>query len=140
MAILINGLALQEAVGQDGLPRVAHGDDGSMHVLYLPTGARIAQSMEASDWLVQRGPLPADPTHAEIAAALAARAAAEQQAATEAAALRQQIIALAQSAVGVRVDQLTAGQVRALFATVLWKTGALNADLTVRPLTQWVDG
>lgn len=52
--------------------------------------------------------------------------------------LREQIKTVAQSAVGVAYDQLTAAQVRALVAILLWKQGALNNDGTVKPLGQWV--
>ncbi len=51
--------------------------------------------------------------------------------------VRQAVLTLAQSAVGVRFDQLTAAQVRVLFAIVLRQAGALNADGTVRPLAGW---
>lgn len=49
----------------------------------------------------------------------------------------QQLINLAQSAVGVKVDELTAAQVRALLAIVLRKVGAVGPDLTVQPLPSW---
>ncbi|MGN6812191.1 MAG: hypothetical protein ACTHMP_15085 [Thermomicrobiales bacterium] len=51
---------------------------------------------------------------------------------------RSLVVQTAQTAVGVRYDQLTAAQVRALFAIVLWQAGGLNADGTVRPLAAWV--
>ena len=43
-----------------------------------------------------------------------------------------------QSAVGKAYDALTAEQVRALFAKMLWEAGALNNDGTVKPLGEWV--
>ena len=52
--------------------------------------------------------------------------------------LKNQIISTAQTAVGVRVDQLTAAQVRSLFAIVLFKEGAIDSALRVKPLLQWV--
>lgn len=77
------------------------------------------------------------PTPAQITAAIVAYDLAEQQRQQEAAQLRQQVITLAQSAVGVRIDALTAAQVRALVAILLHKAGALNPDGTVRALGQW---
>lgn len=53
-------------------------------------------------------------------------------------ALRAQVVSVAGSAVGVRIDQLTAAQVRGLVALLLFESGALNSDGTVRPLAQWV--
>lgn len=82
-------------------------------------------------------PLP-QPSEAQIIAAAAASEAAEAQRQTEATTLRQHVLTLAQSAVGIRIDQLTAAQVRALFAILLRKEGALKADGTVRPLAEWV--
>lgn len=86
--------------------------------------------------------VPDGTDEAAVAAVVAAhdRAALEAalvQGEAEAAALRAQIISLAQSAVGVRVDLLTAAQVRALFAVVLHKAGGVANDLTVRPLADW---
>lgn len=45
---------------------------------------------------------------------------------------------VAQSAVGVAYGDLTAGQVKALLACLLFRVGAFNADGTVRPLSEWV--
>lgn len=131
---------ISDAVATDGLPRVATDTlgSGTQHVFFLNARGTV-ESMLASAWLATRGPLPTDPTPQESAAAIAARAAATQQAAADAAQLRQQIIALAQSAVGVRLDALTGPQVRALFAlTVLRPAGAVAPDLTVRPLGEWL--
>ena len=136
----------QEAVARDGLPRVARylttyadGSQGeTQHVLYRPNG--LVQSMPAADWLAQRGPLPTDPTQAQIDAAIAAQQQATQQAQSDAAQLRQQVVTLAQSTVGLRIDAtFTAAQLKALLALLLWQAGALNSDGTVRPLTDWID-
>jgi len=132
-------------VERDHLPRVARYraeyDDGSQgetqHVLYW--GGQIVQSMLAADWLAQRGALPTDPTQQESDAGVVALAQAEQQARQDTAQLRQQVLNLANSAVGVAVNALTAAQVRALVALLLLKAGALNTDGTVRPLTDWID-
>jgi len=53
-------------------------------------------------------------------------------------ALYNSIKTTAQSAVGVSVGSLTATQVRALFAITLFKEGALDSLLKVKPLGQWV--
>lgn len=53
-------------------------------------------------------------------------------------ALRSQVRTLAQSAVGTRIDQLTAAQVRALMAILLWQAGALAPDGTIKELAAWV--
>lgn len=134
MALLPQAIA--DLVATDGLPRQVVADDGSRHVLYIENA--IVRSMEAAAWLAQRGALPTDPTQTEIDAAILARQQASQQAQAGAAQLRQQVLDLARNAVGVRVDLLTAAQVRTLFAIVLWQEGALAADLTVRPLADWV--
>ena len=136
---LINGLAIQEAVTADGLPRVVWASDGTQDVMYLTEGAYIAQSMGAAEWVGLHGALPADPTQVEIDAALAAKAAAAQQAQNDAAQLRQQILQRAQSAVGKQVDALTAGERNALIVALLWRAGGLKPDLTVRPLADWID-
>lgn len=78
------------------------------------------------------------PTLSELEAASTAYDAAETQRQTDATALRQRVLDLAQTAVGVRIDQLTAAQVRALFAILLHKEGALTALGTIRPLGEWV--
>lgn len=56
----------------------------------------------------------------------------------DAAALRQRVRTVAQSAVGVQFDQLTAAQLRALLAILLWKQDALDSTGAVRPLADWV--
>lgn len=53
-------------------------------------------------------------------------------------AVRSTIISTAQSAVGVRVDQLTAAQVRSLVAILFHREGAIDSALKVKPLLQWV--
>lgn len=128
--------AIHLAVERDGLPRLASYDDQSQHVLYWD--APHVRSMLAADWLAQRGPLPIDPTPEQSAAAVLARQQAAQQAQADAMQLRQQILGLAQSAVGVRVDGLNARQIQALLAILLRKEGALANDLTIRPLADWI--
>ncbi len=78
------------------------------------------------------------PDAAQLQAASDAYDAQQAQQAADAAALRQKILTIAQSAVGIAVDQLTATQVRALFAVVLYHEGALNKDGIVQPLNTWV--
>lgn len=53
-------------------------------------------------------------------------------------AARQAIIDLAQSAVGVDIRDLTAAQIKALLALVLWDKKAIGNDLTIQPLGDWV--
>lgn len=78
-----------------------------------------------------------EPTPAELEAASAAFDAAKAQADTDAAQLRSQVISVANSAAGVLITNLTAVQVRALLAVLLWKNGALDRTGTVRPLVEW---
>lgn len=80
----------------------------------------------------------AQPTAAELQAASDAYDAAQAQAESEAAALRIKVRTVAQSAVGVLITDLTAAQVRALLAVLLWKAGALDKDGKVRALNDWV--
>jgi len=77
------------------------------------------------------------PTLAQLQAASDAYDAIAAQAASEAQALRTQVVSVAQSAVGVVITSLTAAQVRALLAVLLWKNGALDTDGKVRPLAEW---
>jgi hypothetical protein len=122
-----------EAVRVDGLPRVATADDGSVHVLFLD-GQQV-RSMLASDW---PPPLPTDPTPEQIAAAIAAREAAEQQRKLDAVALRQRVLTVAQGAVGKSIDTLTAGEVRALVACLLYRANAIDTAGVVQPLGIWL--
>ncbi len=125
--------AIADLVEADGLARVAVDNEGTPQVLYLEN--ETVRSVLASAW---PPPLPADPTPAQIQAAIAARDAARQRVIIDAQALRQ-VITIAQSAVGIRVDLLTAVQVRALIAVLLRKNGALDRTGTVRPLDTWLD-
>lgn len=59
---------------------------------------------------------------------------------TAAAALRQQILDLAQSAVGVTLSALTTAQRNALTACLLWKAGGVTNDMKVKALAQWLNG
>jgi hypothetical protein len=81
----------------------------------------------------------AQPTEAELQAASDAYDAAKAQADAAATTLRTQVVNVAQSAVGVVITNLTAAQVRALLAVLLWKNGALTDAGAVRPLGQWAD-
>ena len=51
--------------------------------------------------------------------------------------IKRAVLATAQGAVGKRIDALTAAERNALIAVLLWRWGALNADLTIRPLADW---
>lgn len=78
------------------------------------------------------------PSDTEIDTAIAAAKAAAQQAVTDAASLKQAIINQAQSAVGVLLTDLTAAQRNALVACLLWKAGALDKALKIKPLADWL--
>lgn len=57
----------------------------------------------------------------------------------QAATARSTILATAQTAVGVQLTALTAAQVRALLACMLYASGGVDpATLTVKPLSEWV--
>lgn len=105
--------------------------------LHPGSGAGL-QAVDGVLYLVRWPDGLAVPSDAAIVQAIADLQAARQQAAVDTAALRQQVRATAQSAVGVRVDLLSAGQVRALFALVLFREGALDRTGAIRPLAQWV--
>lgn len=122
-----------DAVRRDGLPRQGVALDGSAQVYYLD-GDQV-RSTPAADW---PPPLPSDPTPQQIAAALAARLAAAQQAQADALALRSTILATARTAEGVLLANLTTNQIKALLAILLWKEGGVKADMTVKPLSEWV--
>ena len=129
---------IHQAVDHDGLARVAEYDDDSQHVLYVE--GDVVRSLLAADWLATRGPLPTDPTPEQVNAAIEAKEQARLAALTDAAALRQRVLQVAQSAVGVRADLLTAAQARALNIVRWWQDGALDAGLVVKPLAEWVRG
>lgn len=136
MSLLPQSIA--DAVQRDHLPRQATADDHAIHVLYWE--APNVRSMDAADWLAQHGALPVDPTQAESDAAVAALVQSAQQAQTDAATLRQQVIAIAQSTVGLPINTaFTNAQLRALLIVLLHKAGAINpADMTIRPLADWL--
>lgn len=52
--------------------------------------------------------------------------------------LRAALLTRAQSAVGKRLDDLTAAERNALVALLLFKEGAISSDLHVQPLAEWV--
>lgn len=124
--------AIHEAVERDGLPRVGEYDDGSRHVLYLD-GA-VVRSMPAADW---PPPLPADPTPAEIAAAVAAREQAAQQADRDGAQLRQAIRTRLESLAGKRIDDLLVGELKTLLLYLIAREGGIDKDLKVKAPGEW---
>lgn len=119
MPLLINGQSIADLVAQDGVARQATADDGGIHMLFRD-GA-LVRSCLVADWPAEQLVL-----------------AAHEQERLDAAALRTRVLAVAQSAVGVAADQLTAVQLRALFMIVLWRSGALDKNGVVQPLAQWV--
>lgn len=78
------------------------------------------------------------PTNAELQADVAALDVRDATQKNEATALRQQILTLAQSAVGKTINTLTANEVRALVALQLYRAGAVDKDGKVRALIDWV--
>jgi hypothetical protein len=134
MMSLIRDRSIHTAVERDGLPRVAAYDDGIDRVLFLD--GDVVRSVEASAW---QGVLPIDPTPEQSTAAIAARETerGNRQAAT--ALKKQRTIDLAESAVGVQVGTLSPRQVEALLGLLLWKAGALDDGLLIRPLDEWVE-
>lgn len=102
--------------------------------------ARVQQSIDSVTGASTLAPYTASEEAARDAeeAAAAAEQQAKQQAAQQAAAARALVVQTAQTAVGVAYGSLTAAQVRALMAVMLWQSGALAADGTVRPLAAWV--
>jgi hypothetical protein len=83
--------------------------------------------------------LPGEPpTEAQIAAAITAYDAAVTVRDADARQLRQRVRTLAGGAAGKLITDLTAAEVRALLAVLLWQAGALTPDGAVRPLDEWV--
>lgn len=81
-------------------------------------------------------------TPGEVAQRDAERAASEAANAqndTDAATLRNKVVPIIQSAVGVSIDNLTAAQRNGLIVALLWNAGALNPDGTIKPLGQWIN-
>lgn len=127
---------IADRVAIDHLPRQAVADDDfSRHVFYFDGFDGVVRSMAASDW---PPPLPSDPTQAQSAAAVLALQQAVAQQATDAAALRTRVLTLAQSAIGVQIDALSAPQTRALLVLLLYKQGAITTAGAVRALTDWL--
>jgi hypothetical protein len=110
--------------------------------LSAPAGTRVVDLADAEiPKLTQRGTktLLADGT---LSVVLSPSAVADDVAAdlafAAAAATRAAILPIAQSAVGVALLSLTAAQQRALLACLLFRVGALDSSLNVRPLATWV--
>jgi hypothetical protein len=78
------------------------------------------------------------PTPEQLQIAADAYLAEQAAAATEASALRTLVLNLATSAVGKTLNTLTAGEVRALMAILLWQAGGVTGAGVVRPLVEWV--
>lgn len=56
---------------------------------------------------------------------------------SEADQLRETVVAIAQSAAGVPINDLTTVQIKALLAVVIWRVGGIAPDMTIRPLNDW---
>jgi hypothetical protein len=78
------------------------------------------------------------PTPEEQATIDAVLAAHDPQGLTEAEELREAIKDLAQSAVGELLVDLTAAQIKALLACLLWKAGGVEDTMQVAPLGDWL--
>jgi len=63
----------------------------------------------------------------------------QQQADADTQALKAILKTNAQSAVGLTPDLWTTAQMKALLAVLIFESGGLNADLTLKPLNGWVD-
>ena len=98
---------------------------------------RLNKSVQPDQEIIEwRGPGD-EPTQQELENAwqiYSEREAAEQAASDK---LKSNIVTIAQSAVGVALNDLTQGQTRALLAVMLWKAGGVAPDMTVKPLKDW---
>ncbi len=111
--------SIADLVAADGVARQATADDNTEHMLFRD-GA-LVRSCLLADWPAEQLVL-----------------AAHEQERQDATALKTRVLTIAQSAVGVAADQLTAVQLRALFLITLWKEDALDKNGAVRPLNEWV--
>ena len=57
---------------------------------------------------------------------------------TAASALRESVKTIAQSTVGVTLNDLTVLQIKSLVAVLLWQAGGISSDMKVNPLKDWV--
>lgn len=58
---------------------------------------------------------------------------------TEGEQFRSRIVTIAQSAVGIRLQDLTAAQIKSLMACLLYAAGGIDPEtMTVRPLGEWL--
>lgn len=98
-------------------------------------GKRIVHNLETGQTLaVDLTPEEVAARDTERAALAAADSADEQIRST----LRNQVLSVAGSAEGVLLTDLTAAQVKALVAVLLWKAGGLTNDGHVKALNEWV--
>lgn len=78
------------------------------------------------------------PTAEQLAAADTAASAAAQQAAADETTRRGAVAQAVQALVGVRWTDMTAAQKQTLIVALLYKAGAIDKTLTVRPLADWL--
>lgn len=97
------------------------------------SGHTLAEAL--GDW---RDPNTTPPTEAEIIAAWDTHVAERASQASSATSLRNQVLTVAGSAEDVLLTDLTAAQVKALVAVLLWKAGGLTNDGHVKALSEWV--
>jgi hypothetical protein len=111
-------------------------DSGPDYARNPGTFVIVAYEHEADLAVIQRVVAAHNP--AAIDAAAAAEVQALQAVLDTRNAARALVLPIAQAAVGVRFDQLTANQLRALTAILFWQAGALDANGVVQPLAGWV--
>lgn len=80
----------------------------------------------------------AQPTAAQVQIAYDSVVANQTNAKTQLSTARTLVLTTAKSAEGANITALTANQVRALVAVVLYKAGAIDGLGNVRPLSDWV--
>jgi hypothetical protein len=111
----------------------------------VAAGIDVGLGLALADDVISRnvaGP-PSDLGTVAVAAAFASEAAAQavvdaHVAVDPAVAIRAAIVTLAQSAVGVQLNALSQVQVRALMACLLFKAGGVHPDMSVAPLSEWL--
>lgn len=109
---------IADLVRADGEPRACAADDDTQHMLFRDGG--MVRSCLLEDWPAMQREL-----------------AAKEQARQDALALRAAVRDRLTGTAGVKIDDLTVGQLRVLLAYLLWKEGAIAKDGTVKPIDTW---
>lgn len=87
---------------------------------------------------VSTGQVSTRPETAAEAAEKTGWAAAQQQATADEQTRRSAVAQAVQALVGVRWQDMTANQKQTLIVALLYKAGAIDKTLTVRPLSEWL--